>query len=499
MRCAAFATAQNIFMFTAAAIAYHGYLIEGGSSVGCFGNTIIGGYLQNCHIGVQLTDLGTECTSQTILGLNMLGRSGDGSSIGYWFTNAADGLQSSIVGGFVEGFNIGCQFNGTEGVTFVTPYFNGNTTDIAWSGTDTYNTFCGVVDLSDYVATGTPGITNVILSSGGVNGLELGTGLKGDSSSVAAGLSALGANTATSLNAVAVGKNALAAQTTGVNCTAVGENTLATTTTQANNTAIGTGALGGASNTGTANTAVGVSAASGNTSGADNVAIGYNAEAGTSGSNNVAVGFDASAGTTGAENTALGSGATTATAGQNTMALGYGATSSGTSANNEITFGNSSIATLRAEVTSISSLSDQRDKAAIIPTTIPGLALINDLQVRDWIWARRDPKFTHNGTKGHGLVAQELAAVATKHGADWLGLTQSYTNDWDADPSKHYEVMEATPGKLQFAVIKALQELSAQNSEHGAQLAALEARATAAEARSAALEARLAALESAAK
>jgi hypothetical protein len=108
-------------------------------------------------------------------------------------------------------------------------------------------------------------------------------------------------------NNTAIGRGALANNTTGLNNTAIGESSLGSETTGTDNTAIGFGALMSSANGG-GNTAIGSIALRNNTSGQSNTATGYFAlAANTTGSNNTANGESALANnTTGTENTATG-------------------------------------------------------------------------------------------------------------------------------------------------------------------------------------------------
>jgi hypothetical protein len=89
---------------------------------------------------------------------------------------------------------------------------------------------------------------------------------------------------------VAVGFQALDANTTGNTLVAVGHNSLGANTTGEVNTAVGQGSLQ-TNTTGNNNTAVGVAALSSNTTASNNIAVGYQAGYGTTtGINNVFIG-----------------------------------------------------------------------------------------------------------------------------------------------------------------------------------------------------------------
>ena len=157
----------------------------------------------------------------------------------------------------------------------------------------------------------------------------------------------------------------------------------------------------------------------------------------------------------------------TNTSGNNNMALGFEATSSSATVSNEITLGNSSISALRCQVTSITALSDERDKANITPLTA-GLGFINKLNPVSFNWDIRDHYFTEDddgvrtattpdGTKEQaatvmGFISQEVIAAKSTE-------TEAALNDLilDSNPDKY----ELKQGDLLVPAIKAIQELSA--------------------------------------
>ena len=151
------------------------------------------------------------------------------------------------------------------------------------------------------------------------------------------GSGALGAIQSGGNENVAVGKDALAAQTTADNNTAVGTEALAANTTASSNTAFGWNALK-SNTTGNNNVAIGAAALDAITAGDKNVAIGVSALGQQNTSNggdthNVAVGHaSGSSITSGTVNTLLGSlSGTDLVDGSNNVALGYNAGASITS------------------------------------------------------------------------------------------------------------------------------------------------------------------------
>jgi hypothetical protein len=200
------------------------------------------------------------------------------------------------------------------------------------------------------------------------------------------------------------------------------------------------------------------------------VAIGYDAlgrSATSSPYYNIAIGDEAGASIySGDYNTIIGYNAVPSSANQyylsNCTVLGNGATASGASASNEITLGNSSITSLRCNDTTISTLSDQRDKTAI--EDLPyGLSFINDLRPVKFTWNRRD------GSMGDrpeiGFIAQELYDVELDHSSTTLTRLVSWENP---------EKLEARPMATYPILVKAVQELSAKCNALEARIAELE-------------------------
>jgi hypothetical protein len=272
-------------------------------------------------------------------------------------------------------------------------------------------------------------------------------------SNVAIGTSALDANTVGRDN-VAMGKDALGANTTGKNNVAIGTNALLSNTTGEGNTAVGfrTGVY---ITTGFLNTAVGGFALGNNSAGHSNTAVGWQAlEQGGTGNNNTALGIRALSENTASSNTAVGYQAgNTNTTGTNNTFLGNGAEGSSATTSNVITLGNASIETIRAQVTSITALSDARDKTDV--ESIPvGLDFINKLNPVTFTWNMRDGGKV--GVKDTGFIAQELMATEDEAElAEYLQLT------YRDNPEK----LEATQGRLIPILVKAIQELSAKVAE----------------------------------
>lgn len=291
---------------------------------------------------------------------------------------------------------------------------------------------------------GAEAITGAKTFSGGI------TGYISITTSIAYGASALAANT-TGANNVAIGVNANIANTTGSQNTAVGSGAGTNAATSSSNTAVGYLALSGAASSG--HVAVGVSAlqAGAQSGTSPSVAVGYAAlmGAGTSTGGLAAVGYNAgSANTSGNGNTFLGAnvGITFPTTGSNDTVIGYNAQASAAAASNEITLGNASIATLRCQVTTITALSDRRDKKDIAELK-PGLSFIQALKPVEFTWNMRDRGKVD--VPDIGFIAQDLQQVQKDLGVHIPGLV------YESNPDK----LEAGYGMLIPILVKAIQEL----------------------------------------
>jgi hypothetical protein len=193
-----------------------------------------------------------------------------------------------------------------------------------------------------------------------------------------------------------------------------------------------------------------------NTTGSTNTAFGRAALLeNTTGANNTAVGQQAGDKiTTGTQNVTLGTGAASSgtndlTTGSNNIIIGYNAAASSASVSNEITLGNSSISALRCQITTISSLSDARDKTNI--SDLPaGLDFINALRPVEFDWNMRDGGKV--GIHDTGFIAQDLLSAQESTGVNIPDLVRTI------DPER----LEAGYGKLIPVLVKAIQELSAE-------------------------------------
>jgi hypothetical protein len=182
-------------------------------------------------------------------------------------------------------------------------------------------------------------------------------------------------------------------------------------------------------------------------SSSDNVFIGYKSGESLTGLNDHNVMVGSQSGkliTSGNQNTLYGSFAgSTLTSGGNNVCVGFNSNTATATTSNSITLGNSSHTVLRAAVTTITSLSDARDKKNIEESKY-GLDLVESLKPVTFEWETRDG--AKKDIKDLGFIAQDLKEVDD----DYLGLV------YDENPEK----LEASYGRLIPVLVKAIQELS---------------------------------------
>jgi len=219
------------------------------------------------------------------------------------------------------------------------------------------------------------------------------------------------------------------------------------------------------------NTAIGKSALRSATGASGNTALGYNALQNCNSNLNTGIGLQAlNSLTNGVRSTALGNSSgqsfngndstflgclagSSLSGGSNNTIIGYSAQASSGTVSNEITLGDSGIATLRCQVTSITALSDARDKKDVEDANI-GLDFINDLRPVKFVWDTRDG--AKKDIKEVGFIAQELDEVQQKHGIeDHLQLVLKN------NPDK----LEASQGKLIPILVQAIKDLKKELDE----------------------------------
>lgn len=215
---------------------------------------------------------------------------------------------------------------------------------------------------------------------------------------------------------LSIGLNSLANLTSGFGNLGIGESTALNVETSSLNTFLGheAGSAFNISSTGNNNTAIGALAGY-NVLGSDNTLLGYNA------------------------------GGINSVSGNNNICLGVQSTTATLSSNNSITLGNSLHTVIRAAVTSITSLSDARDKTNIEESDY-GIDFVNSLKPVKFEWDTRDG--AKKGVKDLGFIAQDLKELDDEH----LNLV------YDENPDK----LEATYGRLIPVLVKAIQEMSSE-------------------------------------
>lgn len=251
----------------------------------------------------------------------------------------------------------------------------------------------------------------------------------------------------------AVGKDALYTNTTGTQNTANGLATLYYNTTGTDNTANGVFALH-LNTTGNYNTALGSWSLYSNTTAHRNTAVGnntmYSMTTGTentglgagalkfttNGNNNTAVGFESGINGNHSQCTFVGSSININTNRTNVAVLGYGVINAQSTANNQVLLGNTSIAQIRAQVTSITAYSDSRFKKNI-SHNVKGLDFITRLkpvtynenpELLHQIWGTPDSilsKIDHTDIKSKrfiGFLAQDVEQAAKDCGFVFPGI-----------------------------------------------------------------------------
>ncbi len=422
----------------------------------------------NTAIGPNALDSNTTGSSNTAIGLDALGANVDGQfnvAVGESaLTRNTSAARNTAVGQAALYFNTTGSDNTGIGRTAL--YFN---TTGAGNVALGYQAAYALTTGSNNVAIGngaldaaTTGGRNIAIGQDAM-GLGIATAANGDN--IAIGYRAgyditsatdnvligelAGENITTGLNNVCIGLRAGDSLTTAGNSVIIGRDAGAAVTTAAENTFVGDQC--GANITGASNTALGFFSLYGGTSPSttQSTSIGYySGYRITSGIRNTFVGslagYDATNGTT---------------TGQNNTIIGFDANASSATVSNEITLGNSSIATLRCQVTTITSLSDARDKTDIQPLNA-GLEFVEALNPVSFTWNMRDGGKV--GEADTGFIAQDLQAAQADTGVTIPGLV------FDVNPDK----LEAGYGKLIPVLVQAIKDLSAKVNYLEAQLEA---------------------------
>ena len=407
--------------------------------------------LYNTLVGGQAGDAITTGSQNTAVGTFTLSANQEGKknvAIGYGSLNAMNPSSA------LDTFNVAIGYH--SGLSVTTGVQNTLIGGLAGDSLTTANNNIAIGYLA--LTTETSGGNNVAI---GVTALQQSNG---GTYNVAIGRDAGQLITTGSTNTL-IGAEAGDALTTGDNNVALGYKALSSEDIGNGSVAIGAFALEDQNSFASGiilNTAVGYEAGKNITGGAgtgdENTAIGGRSlDAETTGQENTAVGVEALGGQTGAnKNTGLGWRAGRAiSTGSNLTLLGYNAQSSTGTVSNEITLGDSNVTALRCAVTSITSLSDERDKSDIKDLTY-GLELIDSLKPKEFVWDNRaeidaegnEFYSANKGKKDFGFIAQEVKELDD----DTLRLI------YDENPER----LEMSYGKLVPILVKAIQELSAE-------------------------------------
>ncbi len=303
----------------------------------------------------------------------------------------------------------------------------------------------------------------------------------------------------TSNSNTAVGKSALSAETSSNGNTAVGEAALGVQNVggsgDARNTAVGLLA-GAAVTTGTSNTFLGALAGDATDDGTGNTAVGYSALSANCGDQNTALGFYAGLLITGVENTCVGHGAgENITSGSQNICIGHDAGSgqvtttsdqlyiarSGAALGTDACFlyGGSNGSLINGDNSStFNTVSDERIKKNIVDST-KGLAEILQVKIRNFEYRTFEELDDNVKALNDGKGLNVLGKSGVKTGVIAQELETVFPNDVTdlPDGTKNVKIENT-----QWALIKAVQELSAKND-------ALESENTAIKARLDALEA----------
>ena len=183
-----------------------------------------------------------------------------------------------------------------------------------------------------------------------------------------------------------------------------------------------------------------------------NTGIGYFANYDvTSGNGNVSIGYNGGTNiTTGVVNTSIGYQAgDNITTGSYNSSIGYRAKPSSATISGQFTLGDSTVINLRCNDTTISSLSDARDKTEIVDCPY-GLNFVMSLQPRQFKWQTRDGNIKDGKTRT-GFIAQEL-----------LEACDGQNNILDLVMDDNPEKYEAKVGNLIPILVKAIQDLKAE-------------------------------------
>jgi len=345
-----------------------------------------------------------------------------------------------------------------NGGTVTTTDINGGTID----GTIIGGSSSAAGTFTDLTATGTTTLTDATLTTADINAGTIDNAIIGGATAAA--------GTFTDLTATTITFNGTAVTSSAAELNILDGATVTTAdVNQLNNVFIETTDAGGGSGTGRigiGNTdvslggngvvALGDQALSGiSTSSAwGNIGIGYKAGQGiTTGDSNICIGHEAASVYT----SGGGTPAPEIRTGYNNIIIGFTAFPSANDVDDEITLGNAFHTNLRCNDTSISSLSDARDKTDIVDSTY-GVEWLKGVKVRKYKWQSREGN-GKDGLTRLGFIAQELQEACGDCNAI-LDIVQ------ESNPDK----LEVKMGNLVPVLTKAIQELTARIEDLEAQI-----------------------------
>ena len=202
----------------------------------------------------------------------------------------------------------------------------------------------------------------------------------------------------------------------------------------------------------------------------------YSASNGVNGDYNAGVGAYSLQNASGNYNVGVGyeAGKTLSTGTNNTL-IGSNSAPSVNNVSNEITLGDSSVSALRCAVTTITSLSDERDKSEIKDLEY-GLDFIDSLQPREFVWdnraeTKKQPVFDENGEplldEDGDIITEDVEFYSANKGKKDFGFIAQEVRELDNDTlrlvySENEDKLEMSYGKLVPILVKAIQELKAE-------------------------------------
>ncbi len=268
-------------------------------------------------------------------------------------------------------------------------------------------------------------------------------------------------------DAIAIGTSAFASGSSGVSIgpiaksrsfdVSIGKNAGRYTSSGGNNVRIGNSA---ATMSSTLSVYIGNESGRNANNGNFNAGVGAASLKETTGDYNVAVGYEAGKDlSTGTNNTLIGSNSAPSV---NTVS-------------NEITLGDSSVSALRCAVTTITSLSDERDKSEIKDLEY-GLDFIDSLQPREFVWDNRaeikkQELLNENGEplldENDEIVYEDVEFYSSNKGKKDFGFIAQEVRELDNDTlrlvySENEDKLEMSYGKLVPILVKAIKELKAE-------------------------------------